>query len=101
MLTIPAETKAKNGTFESWYLFLAGLPHHMNAKVENINFLCTSDSMSALDIANPIADELILLESSGLEVYDALHNEHVVLVIAPILLFIANTPVVSQCCSTI
>eukprot|EP00731_Ephydatia_muelleri_P021977 Em0014g568a len=51
--------------------------------------------MSALDMANPIADELILLESSGLEVYDALHNEHV-LVIAPILLFIADNPIASQ-----
>ncbi|KAL5474419.1 hypothetical protein EMCRGX_G026363 [Ephydatia muelleri] len=65
------------------------------SKVENIHFLCTSDSMSALDMANPIADELILLESSGLEVYDALHNEHV-LVIAPILLFIADNPIASQ-----
>ncbi|KAL5464109.1 hypothetical protein EMCRGX_G033075 [Ephydatia muelleri] len=80
--------------FESWYLLLAGLPRHMNAKVENIHFLCSSDSMSALDMANPIADELILLEGSGLEVYDALHNEHV-LVIAPILLFIADNPMAS------
>jgi len=40
--------------------------------------------MSALDMAN-------LLEGSGLEVYDALHNKHV-LVIAPILLFIADNP---------
>ena len=42
------------------------------------HFLCSSDSMSALDMANPIADELILLEGSGLEVYDALHNKMVV-----------------------
>ena len=67
----------------------------MNAKVENIHFLCTSDSMPALDMANPIADELILLEGSGLEVYDALHNE-LVLVIVPILLFIADNPMASQ-----
>ena len=78
--------------FESWYLLLAGLPRRLNSKVENIHFLCTSDSMSALDMANPIANELILLESSGLEVYDALH----VLVIAPILLFIADNPTASQ-----
>lgn len=50
--------------------------------------------MSALDMANPIADELILLEGSGLEVYNSLHNEHV-LVIAPILLFIADNPMAS------
>lgn len=81
--------------FESWYLLLAGLPRHLNSKVENIHFLCSSDCMSALDMASPIADELILLESSGLEVYDALHNEHI-LVIAQILLFIADNPMASQ-----
>ena len=35
--------------FEGWY-FLAGLSRHENAKPENIHFLCSSDSMSALDM---------------------------------------------------
>ena len=53
---------------ESWYLLLAGLPRHLRSKVENIHFLCITDCMSALDMASPIVDELILLERSGLEV---------------------------------
>eukprot|EP00731_Ephydatia_muelleri_P003567 Em0001g3567a len=53
--------------------------HHVRAIRDSLfHFLCSSDSMSALDMANPIADELILLEGSGLEVYDALHNKMVV-----------------------
>ena len=81
--------------FESWYLLLAGLPRHENAKSENIHFLCSSDNMAALDMATCIADELTMLENSGLDVYDAFHNEHV-LVIAPVLLFICDNPMASQ-----
>ena len=81
--------------FESWYLLLAGLPRHLNAKPENVHFLCSSDSMSALDMATPIADELIQLENSGVDVYDAYQNEHV-LVIAPLLCIICDNPMASQ-----
>ena len=81
--------------FESWYLLLAGLPRHENAKPENIHFLCSSDRMSALDMTTPIADELIQLENSGVVVYDAYQNEHV-LVIAPLLCIICDNPMASQ-----
>ena len=67
--------------FESWYLLLAGLG--------------SSDSISALDMATPIADELIQLENSGVDVYDAYQNEHV-LVIAPLLCIICDNPMASQ-----
>ena len=70
--------------FESRYPLLAGLPRHKNAKPENIHFPSSSDSMTALDMATCIVDELTMLENSGLDVYDAFHNEHI-LVIAPIL----------------
>ena len=52
---------------KKWHKFVS-LPRHLRSKVENIHFLCRTDCMSALDMASPIVDELILLERSGLEV---------------------------------
>ena len=36
--------------FESWFLSLAGLPRHLNARLENIHFVSCSDSVSPLDL---------------------------------------------------
>ena len=44
--------------FESWYMSLAGLPHHVNARIENIHFLCCSDSVCPLDMSKPISEDL-------------------------------------------
>ena len=48
--------------FESWYLQLAGFERHENARLENIHFVCCSDSVSPLDLSGPIAKELTLLD---------------------------------------
>lgn len=81
--------------FECWYLLLGGLPKHENAKIENIHFLCCSDKMDALDMAQPIAQELLQLETEGVEVFDAHHQEYVH-VIAPLLCVICDNPRSSQ-----
>eukprot|EP00731_Ephydatia_muelleri_P006108 Em0003g356a len=77
--------------FESWYFKLAGLPHGIGTKLENIHFVCSSDRVSALEMAEPIVEELIKLENDGIEVYDAYFNT-VVLVIAPVICIVADNP---------
>eukprot|EP00731_Ephydatia_muelleri_P033683 Em0035g20a len=81
--------------FESWSFMLAGLPRNLNAKHENIHFICCSDQMDALGMSGPIADELTGLEMDGIEVYDAYLNEQV-LVIAPLLCIICDNPQASK-----
>ena len=39
--------------------------------------------MTALDMATCIVDELTMLENSGLDVYDAFHNEHILVIANP------------------
>ena len=39
--------------FDSWYLLLAGLGQHANAKPRNIHFLTTSYKFSALEMCRP------------------------------------------------
>ena len=48
--------------FDSWCLLLAGIPRHENSKLRNIRFICCSDSVSALEMTDPIAQELTALE---------------------------------------
>lgn len=81
--------------FDSWSVMLAGMPRHENAKIENIHFCCCSDVASAMDMAGSIASELTVLEQQGVEAYDALRKE-VVLVVSPLLCVIADNPRASE-----
>ncbi|KAL5486601.1 hypothetical protein EMCRGX_G019103 [Ephydatia muelleri] len=81
--------------FESWYMSLAGLPRHINARIENIHFLCCSDSVCPLDMSKPISEELVRLEQEGVVVYDALYKE-MVLVIAPLMCIVCDNPRASE-----
>ena len=84
--------------FDSWYLLLAGLGRHANAKPTNIHFLTTSNKVSALEMCRPIMAELSWLESDGLQVYDAFSNS-CVLVIAPLLCVICDNPRARELCN--
>ena len=42
--------------FNSWSILLAGLPHSHNSQLGNIHFICCSDRVSVLEIAEPIVD---------------------------------------------
>ena len=57
--------------FNNWLLLLAGLPRHKNGKPTNIHFVCCSVSVTPLDMAGPICEELLMLESEGVEMYNA------------------------------
>ena len=57
---------------KNWSIFFAGLPKKENAELFNIHFCCCSDSVSALEMSQPLLQELILLETQGVEAYDAL-----------------------------
>eukprot|EP00731_Ephydatia_muelleri_P006511 Em0003g759a len=84
--------------FESWYLLLAGLGRHANAKPSNIHFLTTSNKVSPLDQSVPIVEELLLLESEGIEAYDAF-SDCQVLVFAPLICVICDNPRAKELCN--
>ncbi|KAL5506222.1 hypothetical protein EMCRGX_G007820 [Ephydatia muelleri] len=78
--------------FESWYLSFAGLPLHLNARIENINFVCSSNSVSPLDLSEPIAQQLTALETEGVfNTFDASHHE-TVQVVAPLMCIVYDNP---------
>ena len=81
--------------FESFYLLLARLPSRDNMQHINIHFICSFDSVTPLDMAEPIARELATLENEGVEVFDAYSNENV-LVVEPLLLIICDNPRASE-----
>ena len=79
--------------FISWLLLLGGLPKHMNTQLQNIHFICTSNQVSALEMACPIVEGLLKLEK-GVFMYDAYFHQEV-LVIAPLLALLADNPMAS------
>lgn len=81
--------------FDSWYLLFAGLPRHENAKLKNIHFICSSDQVTPMEMSQPIATELALLENEGVEAYDA-HLGEQVCVIAPLIAIICDNPRASE-----
>ncbi|KAL5484433.1 hypothetical protein EMCRGX_G020930 [Ephydatia muelleri] len=84
--------------FESWYLLLAGLGRQANAKPSNIHFLTTSNKVSPLDQSVPIVEELLLLESEGIEAYDAF-SDCQVWVVAPLICVICDNPRAKELCN--
>ena len=83
-LAIPVATKARSDTN---YMSLVGLPRHVNARIENIHFLCCSECVCPLDMSKPISEDLV----KRVIVYDALYKE-MVLVIAPLMCIICDNP---------
>ena len=77
---------------------LAGLPKHENAKLENIHLLCSSDHATVLEMAEPIVEELISLESTGIIVYDSFYKMEV-LVFSPVICVICDNPRASELCN--
>ena len=67
----------------------------MNTKLTNIHFLSCSDKAALLEMAEPIAEQLLQLEREGMVVYDA-HLECEVLLVAPLLCVICDNPRASE-----
>ena len=74
--------------FDSWSVLFAGLPRQDNAKIKNIHFICCSDVVSALDMAVPLSQELQDLEMHGVDAYDSLLKQHV-LILAPLIMYLS------------
>lgn len=74
-----------------------GLPQHERNKLKNIHFICCSNKVGTLEMAEPIVDNLLKLEE-GLPMYDALLGQQV-LVVAPVMFIIADNPMASELCN--
>ena len=81
--------------FDCWYLLLAGLTRYENSKVSNIHFVCCSDKVTPFEMSEQIVSELNVLETTGIEVYDASACT-TALVIAPLILIICDNPRASE-----
>ena len=81
--------------FDSWYMSLAGLPRHLSARQEHIHFVCCSDVLSALELSEPISEELIVLEQYGITAFDA-YLQQEVLVFAPFMFIVCDNPRASE-----
>ena len=81
--------------FDSWSVTLAGLPRHENSKIPNIHFCCCSDTVSAMDMCDAIAPELMQLEKEGIEAYDAYHGQ-LVIILSPLMCIVADNPRASE-----
>ena len=81
--------------FDSWSIMFAGLPRKENAKIGNIHFITCSDVVSALDMAGPLAEQLCDLERNGVEAFDAILNQ-TVLVVSPLICILADNPRASE-----
>ena len=80
---------------DTWCVLLAGLPQVMNAQFSNIHFMGCSDTVSFLEMSEPIATEVTQLEIDGLEAYDA-YLKQSVLVIAPAISGICGNLIASE-----
>ena len=76
--------------FDCWEVILAALPKEDNAKFRNIHFVCASNRLTFLEMADEIVKQLLLLEE-GVLMYDAFWDEDVY-VVAPLFCFIADNP---------
>ncbi|KAI7886548.1 uncharacterized protein EV154DRAFT_427426 [Mucor mucedo] len=81
--------------FDSYLMYLGAMSLEKRSRRENTMFICTSDkNLQAVDMLGAIVDDLSKLEQ-GIEVYSYDHQEYVLLV-APLLLFMADNPRHSQ-----
>lgn len=73
---------------------LAGLPREENAKLQNIHFICASNNCKAMDMIEPIAQNLLGLEE-GVKMFDITTKQDVI-VVAPVLCILADNSRASE-----
>ena len=66
--------------------------------MENIHLICCSDHVSVLEMAVPITNELLMLETDGITIFDGFLQTDI-LVLAPVLCFIGDNPRSSEFCN--
>ena len=87
---VSGNASKKWNKFDVWAMLLAGLPRSHNSQLENIHFITASNRVNCLKLAEPIVDDLLVLEN-GMVMYDAFYGQDV-LVVAPVLMGIADNP---------
>ncbi|KAJ3081758.1 hypothetical protein HDU99_004765, partial [Rhizoclosmatium hyalinum] len=79
--------------YESWEFTLAGLSYSMNQNLENIYFICTSNTISAAESAVIVSDCLRELRN-GIKVYDSSLKTYVIVIVS-VIQFVGDNPAVS------
>ena len=69
----------------------------MRNQLEHIYFLCCSNKVDTLALAEPLVDSILKLEE-GIILYDSKYNENV-MVIAPVLMILGDNPMTSELCN--
>ncbi len=77
--------------FDYWSLRIAGLPNNINNQLHNIHFLSCSNKCNVLDMAEPLVNDLMELESNGIIASDGFLDCDMLLV-APVMAVLADNP---------
>jgi hypothetical protein len=77
--------------FDLWCMKFAGLSRKENGKLHNIHMITCSNKCGVMDMAQPLADDLICLESHGITAYDSCLGVEV-LVASPLICVICDNP---------
>ncbi|EFP83637.2 uncharacterized protein PGTG_09350 [Puccinia graminis f. sp. tritici CRL 75-36-700-3] len=83
----------------SYYFTLSGLPPNLSNQQFNCHFLCTSNIAGALDLGEIVVQQLNEMVNDGFEAYDMILSQNV-LVMAPLLCFLANSPMQAEITNT-
>ena len=71
------------------YAAFLGLPKKMNTDLQNIHFVCCSNEVGCLELAEGFIQDLVKLESEGIVVYDC-YQKTDVLLLAPVIAIIGD-----------
>ncbi|KAL5463737.1 hypothetical protein EMCRGX_G032664 [Ephydatia muelleri] len=77
---------------------LGGLPNEENSKLQNIHYICSSNKVSAIEMAAPMVEELLHLQNEGMVVYDAYFKCDVI-VVPSVLCILSDNPRASEICN--
>ncbi|KAJ3177531.1 hypothetical protein HDU85_005809 [Gaertneriomyces sp. JEL0708] len=83
-------TSKRYNPHESYFFQLPSLPFYLQQLDFNVHLICTSNTMSSLEMAPALVDELKILEQ-GVVCYDASTGEEVI-VRSPVLNFLGDNP---------
>lgn len=81
--------------FDNWAIILAGLPKKENARIENIHLVAASNKVTAIEMCEPIAEDLKVLDEKGMVVHDAATGQDV-MIYAPVICIICDNSRASE-----
>ncbi|KAH9808583.1 hypothetical protein DFH28DRAFT_1197768 [Melampsora americana] len=84
----------------SFYYTLSGLPTKLSNQDYNIHYAATSNVASALELGEPIVDELTTLATEGFSAYDG-EVDAQVLVMVVVLCYLGDSPMHAEICNCI